>query len=420
MSATHLILYGNDIKPASSLIGLLDGSEQFCISSPFFEVPGIPPENKTEFLSKTGESQYGIIFKAPRICARPKEGAPFVSSFKIGVAQALGIKKNFTICKPYGAANNILQKNKENLQISFGREPDSIDDKLCLISHQFACALDVLLISKILGIDLADFKDDHDNTSFYTKFCAKATEIIASKTDIEDHKLTVTQHFIDSFTNCPVYMKRDKKYGPMYQFGVPKSRMVTLMNAFYKLNADIDNSYLGDSSKLVTDSSCSIPKIMKEDYVNQKTNKHQMIVKLNGQIIIKLNEGDPGYNEKMNGMATMVKSKRGSEAPLTRSEAPTLWGGTASNTMMSNSKAYSGCLYIKPVVTVKCFKSTNNVVEWRVLSIIRNEKKFATEPTSVGDEFCDVDQEVAEKFVGKAMGGTFGANEDKFMDDDDE
>lgn len=416
MSTSQLVLYGNDIKPASSLIGLLDGSEQFCISSPFFEVPGIIPEKKTDFLTKGSESQYGFALKAPSLYARPNDDSPYVKYFKIAVAVAPGIKKNFTVRKPYGAATNFLTKNKESLSMILNREADQVDEKLCLIAHQFSCVLDVLLISKILDINLTEFKNDKDNTAFYTKFCTKATEIMSSKTDLEDHKLKVTENFIKSFTKCPFYMKRDKKYGPIFDFGNPKSRMISLMNAFYKLNSDIDNSYLGEHSRLVADSSYSIPNIMKEDYLNNKTNKHGSNVLLNGIVIIKLEEGEEGYNEKMNHIATKLKCKKSVTNPLTRNDVPTLWGGTVSNTVASIGKSHTGCLYIVPTVTTKCYKNVTNTVEWRISDIIRNDRKFTPVATDVGDEFIDDDETNADAFVNKAMNGTFTSKDDAFLD----
>ena len=82
-------VYATDIKLPKSLIGLLDGSEQFCFENPYFNIPGMNKPDKKLFLEVKGtNSKYGVMLNQNHILFKGTNNV-FTKYYAIGYTETI-------------------------------------------------------------------------------------------------------------------------------------------------------------------------------------------------------------------------------------------------------------------------------------------------------------------------------------------
>ena len=62
-----LVIYASELKPLNSVISVIDGSDEFAFSTPFYPIPGVQPANKKAFLQPILDNNGGLFLKSPMI-----------------------------------------------------------------------------------------------------------------------------------------------------------------------------------------------------------------------------------------------------------------------------------------------------------------------------------------------------------------
>ena len=75
------VIYASNIKPAKSIIGLLNGSEMFCIDNPYFRIPGSRCDASKFMKVKQPKSAYGIMFNPVQLMVKPQNSSVYTSRF---------------------------------------------------------------------------------------------------------------------------------------------------------------------------------------------------------------------------------------------------------------------------------------------------------------------------------------------------
>lgn len=382
------VIYAGDIVNAKSIVGLLDGTEMFCIPSPYYTVEGIKRPDLSTYLTIQSKSKFGAYMSMIYVHARLVPTRPFTSRFVIPWSKARGEKKSYYILKLYDT-NTINQKFKHKLIIT----PNPIekeDDKLAILDYQLCMLMDVLLLSKILNINIGskNYQKQYDNTKFFTQFVKDMTTAINKLISDPESKVTVeqlmpTQEYIDTFNDPPIFMTRDKNVFPIAQLGKPKSKISSVWDKFYDLYSNTDLSYKLEAWKsIISAFTCAKPTIRYKDIIKKGTNEH--IKRFDSKITFcqQLSENDPGYNPKIKSTIVTQRciAKKTYES-ITPSNFPTIWGSSASDPNETKSTRQSGCIFLVPALEFKFYKQTNPTIEWRAEQVVLNQdvgKNIAT------------------------------------------
>ena len=170
---SKLVIYASEIKPIKSILGLFDGSEDFCVVNPWFQINGMNSTDDKKFaeIRKIVPGIYvaGIYIGAKHGNNPINNQSNFTSQFVIGYTTDKYHRKTFYIPKPY-STDNVTKKYKSKLQIT-SKHPDICDSNLCQLDYALCCAMDIIIICKILKLSLKKYAGKHDNTEFYNDFC---------------------------------------------------------------------------------------------------------------------------------------------------------------------------------------------------------------------------------------------------------
>ena len=148
------VIYAGDITPAKSLIGLLDGTEMFCVENPWFVVPGMRPIDKKTYMElKPSKASFGVMLSPVYLLVRTMDRKPFNSKFVIGYTNARGERKNYFVMKEYDISK-IRENVRHKLIVSPGADKQISDENLIKLDQQLCMVMDVLLIAKIMDMDM--------------------------------------------------------------------------------------------------------------------------------------------------------------------------------------------------------------------------------------------------------------------------
>ena len=193
---SKVVVYASDIKLPSTVIGMLDGTEDFLIENPYFNVPGIKPVDKKEWLKPILDKKGGLFLASLRVYYKGINKV-FTSKFVIGwtsVVQGSKVMKEYRINAPFAATESLKQKQK--IMVSPATHEEGIDDiKLATLDWQFSMIQDVLCISKIFDINMVKYKG-MDNNVFYKAFIDDVNKILKERSCKQP--LSVEQIYIDS------------------------------------------------------------------------------------------------------------------------------------------------------------------------------------------------------------------------------
>lgn len=148
---TSNLINSRDITLASQIVDYFNGEHMFYIENPFFDVKGISKINKNNFL-QFKEITNGAQLTEPEIYV--KNNGKFTKDFKI---KLFSNNKPCKLFGPYSATGEQTKiKSTNRFMVNMGRpEEDNIEQRVILLLNQQLCtALDFLMISKLLDVDI--------------------------------------------------------------------------------------------------------------------------------------------------------------------------------------------------------------------------------------------------------------------------
>lgn len=396
------VIYAGELIPAKSLIGLLDGTEMFCVENPWFSVPGMRPIDKKTYMElKPSKANFGVMLSPVYLLVRTMDRKPFNSKFVIGYTNARGERKNYFVMKEYDISK-IRENVRHKLIVSPGTEKQLADENLIKLDQQLCMVMDVLLIAKIMDMDMKAYAGMHDNKQFFHKFVDDVNDKMRKTTSSSDQLTVADDTYINMFDNPPYYYMdpRSKELKPMFELGGrPKSSVVRLMTSFSDACATSGYEEFIDQQKrsLLVQNAFAIPSIRMLDFVKNQEHKVRYDSRLT--FCIKLGEKDKGYNPNFKDFLVTQKALGGGKyQPVTPEILSTFWGGSLSDpTDKSSSGAtQSGCLFLVPQLSFKFYKQGNPTVDWRVekIAVKRINSQLGVNYTD-GDEFAGDDEEDA-------------------------
>lgn len=410
-------IYANNIVLPKSVIGLLDGSEQFCFENPYFQVPGTKPVDKKLFLEprqskkpKSG-SEYGTMLNSPYIYVKSNSSSNvFTTNYAIGYTENRGstkIKKEYFIMKPYQTPN-LSESSKIKLMVRPRKSSTGetlIEDKILIqLDYQFSMVMDVLIIAKILDIDLSEFKGQ-DNDNFYPNFVQRINDFLIKEklsNKVINTEDDVFAAFVASFEKAPIILKDKKDILPITITAGGKEIQEPFKQLFAMFMTAIAGQrtilsrwkYFGTPDVYAG----AIPSFRYAAYWNDKNpqdSKYESLIDIRLVFNYQLESGDKGYNEKMpDFVITRQQVNKREQRKLTKYTVPSLWGASPTDGNESTRKGMgqSGCLYIIPQPSFKYYKQAGPTIEWRVEKAILNPVPITNSAEyDEGNEFMEGD-----------------------------
>lgn len=397
------VVYSSDIQNAQSILDILNGSAMFHIANPWFKVDGVKPVDLNSFLKPVSESKYGVILSSAQIYVKVMPTRPFTSQFTIAWTKARGVKKDYYVMKPYEidtVGNNVRQK----IIISPRGEFTEDDAKLVQFDNQMAMMMDIIFIAKILDINLSTYSDLRDNTKFFGKFIADITnafnKVLDSDSQLAKDDIKLKKAYVDSFINPPTYMSKDKKHIPVEQLGKPKTQIESIWKLFYDIysNCDLESKF-PKWKGIISENSTAMPSIRFVDVVNKTTSAHEKRFDTRITLMLKLNEGDQGFNPKIKDfMLTQRLNQQKKFEYLTTQNIHSLWGGTLEDPKASKGCTQTGCIFLIPQLNFQFFKTGRPTIEWRVEQIAVN-KAVSALTGGYDDAMAFMDDQVVDECV---------------------
>ena len=378
MKMTKQFIYASDIVKATSVIGLLDGSEQFCFENPYFNVAGITKPDKKTFLDPSGaNSKFGVILRQINIYYKGTNNV-FTNRYAIGYTETIRNggqvnkkPKEYVIMKPFDVTD-LGDRNRHKLLVS-PNEISKEDTNLLIMDYQFTMVMDVLCIAKILNIDLSRYARQ-DNNNFYKAFIGDINEIIkekGAKKTIEYDDILVA-----SFDNPPVFSKSSRNdVIPIYDLeNNLEPAFNTLFSSFYEAVSQIKSKLKGWEKVLQRANCYALPTIKYTCYEkktgDEEITEHGKRFDCRLTFIIQLSTGDKAFNPKFpDSLVTRQQISRTKIEKLTKTTLPKLWGGSVSDDDTNTRAIQKGCLYIIPRPLYSYFEKGSPTIEWRVEKI---------------------------------------------------
>ena len=193
-------IYASDIVLPKSVIGLLDGSEQFCFENPYFSVPGITKPDKKSYIEvKSVSSKFGVMLNSIYIFYKGANNV-FTKQYAIGYTETSKIgstvvkkPKEYYVVKPFDT-NDLGRTNRYKLIIMPSKnEICPEDDILAKLDYQFSMVMDVLCIAKILDINLSKYAK-MNNISLSDLIRNAVLEKIEDEYDLECYKKAMEEY----------------------------------------------------------------------------------------------------------------------------------------------------------------------------------------------------------------------------------
>lgn len=395
---TKQFIYATDIVLPKTVIGLFDGSEQFCFENPYFSVPGITkPDMKTFLELKGTQSKFGVMLKQNYIFLKGANGV-FSKNYAIGYTETVNTgtridkkAKDYYIMKPF-EVKDLSKSYKYKLIVSPAKgEILKEDIVLITLDYQFSMAMDVLSIAKILDIDLSKYKGKN-NEAFYKAFINDINAIIKPKGAKKE--IDYDEEFVKSFNEPPIIGKNErgditpvcilddgKSFEPLFD---------TLFTKFYSCVASIKKQFKGWERVLQRPNCAAFPSIKFIELEKKNGDDTEYVKRFDGRFtfIIQLSSGDPGLNDKIyDGLITRQQMTKTKIDKLTKATLPKLWGGALSDDDKIKGATQRGCLYIVPQPIYRYYEKGCPTIDWRVEKI--SCRRIASSADVDYDEGCD-------------------------------
>lgn len=411
-------IYATDIKLPKSLIGLLDGSEQFCFENPYFNVAGMSKPDKKSFLEVKGaNSKFGVMLNQIYILFKGANGV-FTKYYAIGYTETVNVgtrinkkPKEYFIMRPFDVTD-LSQTNKYKLIVSPAKGEVLTEDTILLkLDYQFSMVMDVLCISKILDIDLSKYSG-MNNEKFYKAYINDINAILKDKGSKK--QMEYDEILVASFDDPPIFGKSARNETiPIYDLeNSTEPAFNTLFMNFYDAVIPIKSKLRGWEKVLQRANCAAFPSIKYMSFEKKGSEDEEVkhVKRFDSRLtfIIQLSPSDKGYNSKFpEGLVTRQQVNRTKIDKMTKTTLPRLWGGAMSDDDKTRGATQKGCLYIVPQPIYRYYEKGTPTIDWRVEKVATQRVQSAV--TSDYDEGCDFLDE----------GNIDGGNNETSRDNDD-
>ena len=390
-------IYATDIKLPKSLIGLLDGSEQFCFENPYFNVAGMIKPDKKSFLEVKGmNSKYGVMLNQNYILFKGANNV-FTKYYAIGYTETVNTgtridkrPKEYYIMRPFDVTD-LSKSNKYKLIVSPAKGEVLKEDTILLkLDYQFSMVMDVLCISKILDIDLSKYSG-MNNEKFYELYIKDINAILKDKGSKKLMERAET--LVASFDDPPIFGKSARNETiPIYDLeNSTEPAFNTLFMNFYDSVIPIKSKLKGWEKVLQRANCAAFPSIRYMDFEKKDSeDETEHVKRFDSRLtfIIQLSPSDKGYNPKFpEGLVTRQQVNRTKIDKMTKTTLPKLWGGAMSDDDKTRGATQKGCLYIVPQPIYRYYEKGCPTIEWRVEKVAT--QRVQTTAMSDYDEGCD-------------------------------
>lgn len=418
-------VYINDIPLPKSVIGLLDGTETFCIANPYFNVPGVNRPDKKSFLApktSAGTNKFNVYFlNSPAIYIRTMTGS-YTTHYAIGYIGGSGSRhtpKRYYVRRPFDVSV-IQSRPRHKINIAPANNEIGPEDlALAQLDYQFTMVMDVLTISKILDIDLSIFAKA-TNEEFYPRFVAEINRKLPPKATQLTEPL---EPLIESFDRPPIYGQDRNGTMLVYDVGAQEPAFTSLFQQFYMAIARAPIKTM-PWSKIMSRPSCipttSIRFVDRErkSISDSDEPEHAKYFDCKLTFLIQL---DPEFSSNIpESLTTRIFASRTSVVKMNKDRLANLWGGERSDDDGSPGCTQEGCIYIVPSTKFMYCEKGAPTVEWRVEKVAtKRVAARATGGDTEGSEFMGGDDDDMPPRTRKEEGGEFfGANEMELDADD--
>ena len=426
--ATKQTVYASELKPFTSVIGLFDGSEEFAIDNPFFQLPGCKQCDPKAWLNAIPDSKGGLFLNGPRLLKK-NANKVFSAIFVIGwtsVVQNQKLKKEYRIHAP--VAQETL-KRKQKLMVSPGSMEIGEDDaKLILFEWQLTLAMDVMVVAKVLNINLNKYKG-MSNEQFYHAYISDInTELkkLKAQTMIE-----YDEELVKSWTQPPIASKSKRKDDIfIYDITNPQDPAIEpLMSSFYESITSIRGKVPTFEPKGIervwSRPNCfAIPSFKYKTYMNKQDPDAGLQQVFDGRLtfISLVPKTDKEYNPKFpENLCTIKQVSRTQKVKLTKEILPELWGATTynPNPERHESAKHAGCIFLSPSLNFSFHEKGSPGLDWRVdtYALSRVVTSEAEEVGDAGDFMDESEQTSTSGGNFDEQAGAFAGNENE-MDPD--
>jgi hypothetical protein len=359
-------IYASQIHPFTNIRSMFDGTAALWFENDWFTPSRGAVPLPRSWLLKT-EASYGFYVTSPRIMFSSSPDLPFTPNFLIGAVDSFH-PDNFlqcTISSPFGTGEDIVSRMKHKISVDFAESSASIFSVLAHLDYQFMMALQIFLIAKAFSLDMVDMPRTNREAIAWLlqKVIAAAEQLDPRKYNILRVKDNIGMlvhpqyvgfleetferntykgkplEFRSNDNHIPVIVNADMEEnvygnvdgGPYFTLGRLVCLALQEFGMYEKLGPR--NSFRGAFKEVQIAS----PSFLHDIYLSKK-NPGTPIRILRGKIdvVLLLDRGNKGYNEKMIHLSTVIVAARGStrlnkgdNPPLTVKAAKEyLWGAS--------------------------------------------------------------------------------------------
>lgn len=365
------VYYLGEFQPASSILGMFNGTESFIIANPWF--PEISGYDKEQDISKPTKikSANGQRLNSPRVYMRNIETKALIKNYVLAWDNHKYVKgsprKRYFIAHPATESfqNGQWLNIQTKLKITTSAEPDASDLALVMLNYQLTIGMQILLIARTLDIDLSKYGADEEvnNTKFFERFKSDIVNVINKATGKEP-AISFSKEMINSFTNPPVWGRpedssidvpvvlSEDKTTIEEAFQTPWLAVRSVINSSMTKLKDVVKPVLRDVFK--TNDWHIAPEIR---FFYAKSKKHSDDDTYRKFFNSKIKTvAKPAIDDEKKRPYCMLKTLK-KERVMTIDDLMSLWGGTSkTNLPMTPGTAWEGVIFIKPNIDFQYYR----------------------------------------------------------------
>lgn len=399
--STKQFIYASEIELPTTVISLLNGTSQFCFENPYFKVPGLPTIDERQYLSiyvpKTQtKSNNGIRLNTINIYYRIPATGVYTKFYAIGYTEVQHLRdrtnkvpKQYYVMQPQIDESKPQENNYRNkLLVSPAKGAVCVeDDKLAQLDYKFSMVMDVLLIAKITGIDLAKYVTPDpkapngiapDNRTFYQAFIAdinKAVGVAKQKAGKKATPLVYDEKLADSFNETPTFGKENGVLYPVPDIHSLEPESALFSTLFTSFAKSVPSAIFPEWKQIISkkDHNGSFPSFKFIAFPGKEPGQEKKLFDSRLTFIIELSPSDKNYNPTYPlGLITRQQVSPTKIEKMNMKMLKTLWGGESADGA-PNAKVkgavQQGCMYIVPQPSFKYFLQGTPTIDWRVEKI---------------------------------------------------
>ena len=403
----------SEIELASSIIGILDGSESFTILNKFFnDNCKLYDASKDDIGQLSLSGSEGFRLKSPRIAIKNTKSKTFGCWPVIAWRHVDdNYDKQYFIMNPgderfkdlYKSCHFKLIVNPNNKETPFLEE----DEKLIGFEYQVLMATECLILAYGFEIDLKKYDKMYNNKEFLTAFKIDILNKIKAKTSVGDSfDVELNDKFIESFNNPPLYKTlKNKSIITVSEddLKTTKPLFTSLYQSIQKkvIDGDFEYDFPKNMVKVFESvNSVTIPSFRKI-VLQDKKDKNLYTVRFDSRLdfSIKINPGEPGYNDKVKEFSLTKQQISASQyKTLDKTGLFTLWGGSKDTPKhpIFRGGSHTGCIFIVPVIELKYYSTGYPTLNWRVDKVALKKRKYGAKASNYGAEIFQQTEEFEE------------------------